>query len=457
MCGITGIINPSKFYKKDMKKAACEMVFADTLRGRDSTGMFSVKDNRVDWRKIALPAYEFLNLDSVTGFINGLNDASFIVGHNRASTSGKSITKNAHPFECGHITLVHNGTVFQQGLLDKTKDMEVDSNMIAHTIYKRGIDYTAPKITGGHSLVWFDSKEKTLNFLRNSERPMWILETNDLIFFASEYGIARWIALRNGFEPLKTYATKEHVLYSIKEGERIFTERPMEKYEFSSAGRSFRSYIGSAWRDDDTCGYEQEAEETSSKESEAEKEKAEVSQPTLRKEVERALEIGRVEFLRSKYTIGKIIHFSLSDYNDKVATDKFIPIEGELLPDTFSKDSEQCVIKGNYGGSIKDLENAKTLLVGEITYLTYGRAQGKVFIQVKDIKLSAIEDPFLQKVNKSNFAKDVEAAKRKACEDCSSEFGVSGVSEDVPHLISEGGKMRVLCFKCMNAINATVQ
>ena len=55
MCGIIGLMNPSGYLKPGLKDAFTQMLFADAIRGKDSTGVLLVRDNKIDWKKAAAP------------------------------------------------------------------------------------------------------------------------------------------------------------------------------------------------------------------------------------------------------------------------------------------------------------------------------------------------------------------------------------------------------------------
>lgn len=73
------------------------------------------------------------------------------------------------------------------------EDTGTDSEAIIIAISKFGIEETVKHLQGAWALVWVDTKENTLNFLRNKERPMWYSYTKDFkqVIWASEYPMIR--------------------------------------------------------------------------------------------------------------------------------------------------------------------------------------------------------------------------------------------------------------------------
>ena len=198
MCGVVGIAG-NLFAREELTMK--RLLLLDSLRGMDSTGLAAVRmgGTKVE---IAKQATHCFNLYDRKSFIDALNSNTSLafIGHNRAATSGLVRDANAHPFQIEHITGVHNGT-----LEDKDKKMledwigekfNVDSEALFAAIAKFGVKEVIPKLTKGRdhykgawSLVWWDSNEKTLNFLRNEHRPLWYCYSEDFkqIFWASEF------------------------------------------------------------------------------------------------------------------------------------------------------------------------------------------------------------------------------------------------------------------------------
>ena len=174
MCGIVGFIS-TKTGEASAKKYFMKHALAlDTLRGRDSTGLFTVcnKDN-VKSRHSLKEGIDWVNT-------KGFNDTKFdvwaAVGHNRAATVGNVNRNNAHPFTFGAVTMVHNGTLHDDGWSLKTydQDLEVDSMQIC-----KALSETKPenaykvleRLDGAFALVWFDTRDNSVNMARNNSRP----------------------------------------------------------------------------------------------------------------------------------------------------------------------------------------------------------------------------------------------------------------------------------------------
>jgi hypothetical protein len=191
MCGIVGIAtNFTNGFNYKETDALRDMLFIDTLRGLDSTGVFGVdKHSNVEILKEATHGLRFIHAPEYKEFQGKLLSAGlFAVGHNRAATRGEVTDKNAHPFWVDdRIILVHNGTVRGDHKKD-LKDVEVDSEAIAHLLSEEpDIEKAFKKINSAFALCWFDTRKHTLHLLRNSERPMWWVQgENNGYLWASE-------------------------------------------------------------------------------------------------------------------------------------------------------------------------------------------------------------------------------------------------------------------------------
>lgn len=198
MCGIVGYMTRSGYIRH--KDYFVQALYADGLRGLDATGVFMVNEHtgNVSVVKRAMAVNDFLDLKIVDNAFKSLTSCSIAVGHNRQATAGAHTHANAHPFTHGEFTLVHNGTLRTTYDLPDNKMFDVDSEMVCYSFSKIGIEETLKKINGAFALVWYDSKRKVLQMVRNDERPLWVgtNEEGSEIFFASEGGLVNWMCGR---------------------------------------------------------------------------------------------------------------------------------------------------------------------------------------------------------------------------------------------------------------------
>lgn len=194
MCGIIGGFGA--LYKKE-ETAVAELLFVDSLRGVDSTGLATIT-----WNQEVKISKSLGNGGDFLANHQGVFSGKALIGHNRYATKGKVSIFNAHPFQYGNITGVHNGTLISQSLLPDYQNFVVDSENIYYSMHKIGIKETLEKLYGAYALVWYDKGSNSVNMARNSERPLHYCFTKDRrsVFFASEAKMLDWILTRNKIE-----------------------------------------------------------------------------------------------------------------------------------------------------------------------------------------------------------------------------------------------------------------
>lgn len=200
MCGIVGWISREGVTDSiERKRFMDQALIIDTVRGWDSAGAFVVeskssKNISPAWFKQLGSGFDLVSTNEyqelfMPGKTQGLK---FAVGHNRSATQGAADNVDAaHPFQEGPITLVHNGTVFDTSTLGKSKfelKAENDSHTICHNLALYPAEEVISKINGAFALVWYDSRDDSLNMVRNNQRPMHLAKAkkNNTIYFCSE-------------------------------------------------------------------------------------------------------------------------------------------------------------------------------------------------------------------------------------------------------------------------------
>lgn len=151
--------------------------------------------------------------------------------HNRHATIGNVNIKNAHPFEFEDITGMHNGTITKQGLemIPDHQFFDTDSEAIFHNIQQDGPDAIIPKLWGAYALIWYDNRDQSIYFIRNSQRPLNYQMTPSGIFWSSDPDF-----LDLAFKKTKTTAVggiesfEENWLYRW-DTKAEFNERKLEK------------------------------------------------------------------------------------------------------------------------------------------------------------------------------------------------------------------------------------
>lgn len=219
MCGIFGlVIKAENGLFKDEVNVIGSMAIAGAVRGLDSVGIFAAtKKKEFVWAKDTTPAQAFLETEAAQSVLKEAYSAGkVVIGHNRAATRGSVTIENAHPFVHDHLIGVHNGTIYS-GLVLKD-EYEVDSEALYAELAQSDASEVFPKINGAFACVWYDQKANTINFLRNKERPLHILEFERGFLIGSEAGMLQWMAARHNLgipDKRKLLYFKENVHYSL--------------------------------------------------------------------------------------------------------------------------------------------------------------------------------------------------------------------------------------------------
>lgn len=207
MCGLVGMAGSLKAQHRAVMK---DLLFFDTLRGADSTGVLSVNRQRqYEIKKMTVPGYDFV----VQPFFDGLigHGDQLWLGHNRFKTMGDVSRLNAHPFsvlnERGNLVLAgaHNGTLKNKYEIERELGGDrfgTDSEALINLIEREGCKDAIAKAEGAWAITYWDGPDNTINFIRNKERPLFYSfnKDRDVIVWASEPWMIRVACDRNRFE-----------------------------------------------------------------------------------------------------------------------------------------------------------------------------------------------------------------------------------------------------------------
>lgn len=225
MCGIVGVVG--NIFKKE-EEIFEDLLRVDILRGPDSTGVAVLRGNKqVAWAKDIVYPNELIEDKVYKSLFWGKITA--VVGHNRWATRGRVTPQNAHPFNIGKITGVHNGTLTGQHHLIDHKKFVVDSENIMHSLDKEGVDATIGNLQGAYCLVWLNSEDNTINFIRNKERPLFLTlsEDQNTLFYASEAWMLSGVLGRHGKKHGDIWPLPEDTLFTYKlDGVKVPMDKP---------------------------------------------------------------------------------------------------------------------------------------------------------------------------------------------------------------------------------------
>jgi hypothetical protein len=128
-----------------------------------------------------------------------------------------------HPFTVGDIIGVHNGTIkdlVPTNLSESAKATRLGSDsynafvyLSTHTV-EETYEYLNSK--GAFALVWYNTKDKTVNFLRNFQRPLHYIDSGSTMYWSSTKEDLAYV-FNNNTHKIKEFNTGTH--YQIKVGE----------------------------------------------------------------------------------------------------------------------------------------------------------------------------------------------------------------------------------------------
>lgn len=226
MCGIVGIISRRKNgFWNIHADIFTRMLEFNSIRGEDSTGMFGVNSRgEVEILKGDADGYLFTHSSEYAKMAKKIiSSYNIVIGHNRKATAGAVTPENAHPFQEGRIVVVHNGVVrnfdkFKKDITDAS-EVEVDSHALAHLLAKQDAQGALEQINGAFALVWYDSESETLNLARNDERPLGLIEYDDMWIISSEFGLPLWLNRREQRKEIKcsTVPTDKILMWHLDE------------------------------------------------------------------------------------------------------------------------------------------------------------------------------------------------------------------------------------------------
>ena len=208
MCGLIGMMlkdNKNKFHTFGINVFK-ELLYVGAVRGQDGTGLAAINGKEIKIHKDnCFP--ETLFKQSTTWE----NDNKILLGHNRKTTHGNNIKEHGHPFKEGNITLIHNGMIRWHKII---KDVAVDSHAICHGINEtNNLSSFLGSLEGFFALIWYNSKEEAIYLTRNDTRPLYIINTKDVVFFVSELNMGIWILGRYNIPILSSREVKPDTIY----------------------------------------------------------------------------------------------------------------------------------------------------------------------------------------------------------------------------------------------------
>jgi hypothetical protein len=234
MCGLTGFIAQSN--KKQINKTTFTLLMAtNDKRGGDSTGFYDGK-----------------NFTKCLGTSAGLYDkmqnleSSFVIGHTRKSTHGKTNLPNQHPFQYGNVVGAHNGVLRnykEVGKKHNLKETIVDSQMIFKLLNKTQDVKCLGQFSGALATLFTMGDGKLYTYRHNN--PLYVGKDNeDNAYFSSLKEPLEYAGLKNIFQ------LKEDRVYVWENGQVIdkidIIQKPVPQ---AIKPMTYANYGGYYWQD----------------------------------------------------------------------------------------------------------------------------------------------------------------------------------------------------------------
>ena len=228
MCGLIGVAGDLNFRGK---KAFDDGLYMSALRGVHSTGIASMDhDGDIDIFKMPVTAELFQSHRYYDKLVN-LNSYA-LIGHNRHATRGAIKRENCHPFGFDNIVGAHNGTLDYEALrsLEGYSKFDTDSEALYNHMDTHGVKETVSLLSGAWALTWIDSRDRTINFLRNDQRPLFLAmsDCRNMLFWMSEEKMLEAILERNEIKHMGIFELPENMWYRwiIPNRTQIFQQKP---------------------------------------------------------------------------------------------------------------------------------------------------------------------------------------------------------------------------------------
>lgn len=199
-----------------------DLMIVSNLRGRWGAGAAVVTGEKIMTYKTEWSGVDVIDMKGYRENVGGKVAPSTLLGHTRHPTKGGQTVNESHPHSFKNVTGVHNGTLTRaDGKF--VRDDESDSRMFYKHMNDSGAHTAIAYAQGAYCFVWLDHVTRTLNFIRNNQRPMtiakvhWDTEGQTLVW-ASEIDFIKLVLNRREVKNAEYFELPINELWSIPIG-----------------------------------------------------------------------------------------------------------------------------------------------------------------------------------------------------------------------------------------------
>ena len=405
MCGIFGIIQNEKKRITELCKFMEDMTRLGTLRGKDSTGFFQVKDlNDVTVFKLPYSGELVAEHQRAKSIFNMADTHQITIGHHRAATRGAISLDNCHPFEHWnkekYLVGVHNGYFAKWFTKEDGIPFEVDSDWGLYRIFRDGAVKAMPDLTGAYALVWYENDGK-IRIAANGMREFhfaFVADKNAMVM-ASEHSMLYCATSRNNIKLENTilYPSADTIYAFDPKDVRAFTKEKFEvpKYEPATKVTDLRrreNWNNRGWHgmasddsDDDLLNYGRGLGQQGLNLS-----------PNFEIDGEKAVFTSSEIYSRLKINMGETLEFfpDWTGLSKLKKTDTYLPgyvslQDDDVLPAIMTDVTPH--IRSNVLAANKDTSIVECRVIGVMKYKVAGKLQD-VAVLSKPVRILTVED-----------------------------------------------------------------